>query len=96
MFFSFNRSVSAVSFGRKTVAGVLANFNQTLDDLKTVEIENEAEAVRQGQIIEEAKAAHNQAIEEASAAREVFGKLCDLIKPTIKHMTLAELKKECV
>lgn len=81
--------------GRKTVAGVLAAFNRTLDDLKQVEAENQAEATRQAQIVLEANAAHDAAIAEASKAREVAEKLTNLVSPVISDLSLSELKAEC-
>lgn len=69
-----------------TVAGVLAAFNQALDDLKVVEQNNEAEAARAAQDIIEAQARHDAAITEAAMARDVAAKLSDVIvpkKPTI-------------
>lgn len=81
--------------GRKTVAGVLAAFNKTLEDLKQVERMNEAEATRQAQIVLEANAAHDAAIKEAALAREVAGKLTNLVSPVISDVTLDELKAEC-
>lgn len=81
--------------GQKTVAGVLAAFNRTLEDLKTVEQQNEAEAARQAQIVLAANAAHDAAIKEAALAREVAGKLTNLVSPVIADVTLDELKAEC-
>lgn len=81
--------------GRKTVAGVLAAFNRTLEDLKQVEVENEAEATRQAQVALEAQEAHNAAIAEAAKAREVAEKLTNLVSPVISDVSLAELKAEC-
>ena len=81
--------------GRKTVASVLAAFSRTLDDLKAVERMNEAEASRQAQIVLEANAAHEAAIKEAALAREVAGKLTNLVSPVIADVTLEELKAEC-
>lgn len=87
--------IRTILAGRKTVAGVLAAFNKTLDDLKTVEVENEAEAARQAQIVLEANAAHDAAIKEAASAREVAEKLTNLVSPVISSVTIAELKAEC-
>jgi hypothetical protein len=84
-----------VAAGRKTVASVLTAFNKTLDDLKEVELQNEAEAARQAQIVVEATAAHNAAIDEAVAAREVAEKLTNLVSPVISTLSIEELKKEC-
>lgn len=72
-----------LSSGNKTVAGVLSAFNKTLDDLKAVEVSNEAEAVRQAQIIIEAQASHDSAIQEAAMSREVQAKLTAIIVPTL-------------
>lgn len=82
-------------FAKKTVASVLTAFNKALDDLKNVEEEAEREAARQAQLIEEARAAHNAAIKEASLARDVSVKLLDLVSPNVTDMTVAELAKEC-
>lgn len=87
--------IQTLMSGRKTVAGVLAAFNKTLEELKTVERINEAEATRQAQIVLEANAAHDAAIKEAALAREVAGKLANLVSPVISDVTLEELKAEC-
>lgn len=81
--------------GRKTVAGVLAAFNKTLEDLNQVATENEAEATRQAQIVLEANAAHDAAIKEAALARDVAVKLTNLVSPVTIDISLAELKTEC-
>ena len=81
--------------GQKTVAGVMAAFSRTLEDLKVVEQQNEAEAARQAQIVLEANAAHNAAIQEAALAREVAGKLVNLVSPVVSSISLAELKEAC-
>lgn len=83
-----------IAGSQKTVAGVLT-ANKVLDALKEVERTNEAEATRQAQIIEEARSAHNKAIEEAALAREVGFKLTNLVSPVISDVTLDELKAEC-
>jgi len=82
-------------FAKKTVASVLAAFNKALDDLKSVEQEAQREAARQAQLIEEARAAHNAAIAEATHARDVAAKLLDIVSPNVTNMTVAELAKEC-
>lgn len=87
--------IRAMLNGRKTVAGVLAAFNRTLDELKEVEVANEAEATRQAQIALEAQEAHNAAIQEAAKAREVADKLTNLLSPVVAEMSLQELKAEC-
>ena len=78
---------------RKTVSGVVAAFSKTLSDLREVEAAHEAEATKQAQNIIEAQAAHDVAISEAAAARDISKKLGELLTP-VKEMTLAELKKE--
>lgn len=82
-------------FAKKTVASVLTAFNKALDDLKSVEQEAQREAARQAQLIEEARAAHNAAIAEATQARDVAAKLIDLVAPNVTNVTVAELAKEC-
>lgn len=77
---------------RKTVSGVIAAFSQTLRDLKEVEVAHEAEATKQAQTILEAQAAHDAAINEAAAARDISKKLEALLTPT-QEMSLDELKK---
>lgn len=81
--------------GQKTVAGVLAAFTKTLEDLNNVATQNEAEATRQAQIVLEANAAHDAAIKEAALARDVAVKLSNLVAPVVSDMTIAELKAEC-
>lgn len=82
-------------FAKKTVTSVLTAFNKALDDLKLVEREAELEAARQAQIIEEARAAHDAAVNEAVLARDVASKLVDLATPNVTNMTVAELAQEC-
>lgn len=72
---------NTAGFGRKSVASVLAAFNRTIDELNEVERQNEAEAVRQAQIVEEANAARVAAIKKASLARDVAAKLSGLVAP---------------
>lgn len=79
---------------KKTVSGILAAFNKTIEDLQQVEQEQHQEAARQAQVIEEARAAHNAAVAEAAEARSVATRLLSIVTPA-EQITLAELAKEC-
>lgn len=83
------------SMPRTTVAGVLAAFNQALDDLKVVEQNNEAEAARAAQDILDAQARHDAAIAEAAMARDVAAKLSDVIVPKKPTIGAQELLGGC-
>jgi len=78
-------------FSKKSVSNVLAAFNAVIDDLKQVENEQEAEAVKQSQIAVEAQAAHEAAIKEAAMAREVQEKLTAIVVPTLPSFGVASL-----
>ncbi len=79
---------------KKTVSGILAAFNKTIEELQQVEREQEQEASRQAQAIEEARAAHNAAIAEAAEARSVASRLLAIVTPA-QQVSLNELAKEC-
>lgn len=65
---------------RKTVDGVLATFKRTLDDLKQVEQESEAEVTRQHQIAMNARLDAEAARAEAGKARNAISKLSALFE----------------
>lgn len=75
----------------KTVAGVLCAFNKALDDLKSVEQINEAEAARAAQDIIDAQARHDAAIAEAAMARDVSAKLSAVIAPQLPSIGVQAL-----
>lgn len=77
--------------GRKSVASVLSVFNKTIEDLRQVEVEQESEAVRNAQLISEAQAEYDAAIQEAAMARDVQSKLLNIITPMVPMLGSAAL-----
>lgn len=65
---------------RKTVADVMAAFTRTINDLKQVEQDADAEAARQNQIAMNARLDADAAIAEANKARNVAAKLTALVQ----------------
>lgn len=65
---------------RKTVADVMAAFTRTINDLKQVEQDAEAEAARQRQVAMNARLDAEAAEAEASKARVVSAKLTALVQ----------------
>ena len=90
-----NKILNVSAPKKATVAGALASFSKALEQLREVERANETEAVRQAEAIEQARAAHQNAVEEAALAREVAGKLAELITPALSSVTVSELAKDC-
>ena len=65
---------------KKTVNEVLASFNQLVDDLESVEKEQQAEVEIQQQTIQYAQAAKDAAQLEAKRAWNIRSKILNLIK----------------
>ena len=79
----FSRIAPSLS-ARRTVAGVMAAFTRTIEDLNAVEREHKELAERHAQTVQEAQAAHAAAVQEAAMAREVSDKLSSIIVPSVK------------
>ena len=64
---------------RKTVAGALASFQKTLDNLAKVEQDHTDEMKRHSATIYDAQVAHGASSREAAAARKVHGQIAAII-----------------
>lgn len=64
---------------KKTVATILAGFSEMVKELDQVVTEQQAEADKQQQIINEAQAAKNGALAEVGKAKEAASRISALI-----------------